>query len=410
MVRIPFYNGFVSSSYTTLVFLCCWITFASYFGSYMRMPIVPLYAAYIGADSFQVGLINSSFLLMAGLLSLPFGMLSDLIGRKILILSGLLISAGTSFLFYFSSSPLQMVFIYLFFGIGLAAFAPTMMSFVTEVSPPSHLGRTYGWYTMALYGGMSMGPAFAGYVAQCFGLLIVFLISGSLAFLLFWIVYFFLPRARLVAVRTHRNEITRDAARRVLRNRPLFSCWLVTLGGCFGLGMFVTFGPLHAHERGISIGRIGVIFAAQAVSNALSRIPFGYLSDKVHNRANLVIPGLIGYALAIVCFGLSTNMISFLDSSALMGISMGVAFTAVGALISEVASPDTRGLAMGGYNTCVYFGMMLSSIGMGAWIRTAGFEQAFLLAAIINLTAALLFWLTSGLFGVVKPRSASPSK
>jgi len=255
-----------------------------------------------------------------------------------------------------------------------------------------------------------MGPAFAGYVAQCFGLLIVFLISGSLAFLLFWIVYFFLPRARLVAVRTHRNEITRDAARRVLRNRPLFSCWLVTLGGCFGLGMFVTFGPLHAHERGISIGHIGVIFAAQAVSNALSRIPFGYLSDKVHNRANLVIPGLIGYAFAIVCFGLSTNMISFLASSALMGISMGVAFTAVGALISEVASPDTRGLAMGGYNTCVYFGMMLSSIGMGAWIRTAGFEQVFLLAAIINLTAALLFWLTSGLFGVVKPRSASPSK
>lgn len=410
MARIPFYNGFLPSSYTTLVFLCCWITFASYFGSYMRMPIVPIYAKNIGADSFQVGLINSSFLLMAGILSLPFGMLSDLIGRKILILSGLLISAGTSFLFYFSNSPLQMVFIYLFFGIGLAAFAPTMMSFVTEISPPSHLGRTYGWYTMALYGGMSMGPAFAGYVAHCFGLLIVFLISGSLVFLLFWIVYFFLPRARLVAVRTHRNEITRDAVRSVLRNRPLFSCWLVTLGGCFGLGMFVTFGPLHAHERGISIGQIGVIFAAQAVCNALSRIPFGYLSDKVHNRANLVIPGLLGYALAIVCFGVSKNMISFLASSALMGISMGVAFTAVGALISELASPDIRGLAMGGYNTCVYFGMMLSSIGMGVWIRKAGFEQAFLLAAVINLTAALLFWLTSGLFGVVKPRPASPSK
>ncbi|NLI81703.1 MAG: MFS transporter [Deltaproteobacteria bacterium] len=410
MTRIPFYNGLLPSSYTALVLLCCLITFGSYFGSYMRMPIVPIHAKFMGADSFQVGLINSSFLLMAGLLSLPFGMLSDLIGRKILILCGLLISAGTSFLFYFSNSPLEMAAIYLLFGIGLAAFAPTMMSFVTEVSPPSHLGRAYGWYTMALYGGMSMGPAFAGYLAQYFGLLQVFLFSGGLVFLLFWVVYFFLPRARLVAVRTHRNRITRDAARSVLRNRPLFSCWLVTLGGCFGLGMFVTFGPLHAHERGISIGQIGIIFATQAICNALSRIPFGYLSDKVRNRATLVIPGLLGYALSIVCFGLSANMMAFLFSSCLMGITMGIAFTAVGALISEVAAPGTRGLAMGGYNTCVYFGMMLSSVGMGAWIRTAGFERAFLLTAFINLTAAVVFWLTSGLFGVLKGVGETPSK
>lgn len=398
MQRIPFYSGMLHTSHATLIFLCCWVTFASYFGSYMRMPVVPLYAKFLGADTLQVGMINSSFLLMAGLLSLPFGILSDLVGRKILILCGLLISSCTSFLLYFSSSPSQMVFIYLFFGVGLAAFAPTMMSFVTEVSPASHLGRAYGWYTMALYGGMSLGPACAGFIAESFGYLDVFLISGILVFLLFWFVFFLLPRARLVALRRHRSQFTWNNARAALKNRPLLACWLVTLGGCFGLGMFVTFGPLHAQDRGISLGEIGVVFAAQAVSNALSRIPFGYLSDKVNNRASLVVPGLLGYAVSMAGFGLSESLLPLLVFSCLMGISMGVAFTAVGALISEVTPVESRGLAMGGYNTCVYLGMMLSALAMGAGIRSTGFQKAFVLTAAINLVAAFLFWAGFNLF------------
>lgn len=404
MQRIPFYNGMLHSSHATLIFLCCWVTFASYFGSYMRMPVVPLYAKLLGADTLQVGMINSSFLLMAGLLSLPFGILSDLIGRKILILCGLLISSCTSFLLYFSNSPSQMVFIYLFFGVGLAAFAPTMMSFVTEVSPASHLGRAYGWYTMALYGGMSLGPACAGFIAESFGYLDVFLISGILVFLLFWFVFFLLPRARLVALRRHRSQFTWNNAKAALKNRPLLACWLVTLGGCFGLGMFVTFGPLHAQDRGISLGEIGVVFAAQAISNALSRIPFGYLSDKVNKRASLVVPGLLGYALSMAGFGLSVSLLSLLIFSCLMGISMGIAFTAVGALISEVTPVESRGLAMGGYNTCVYLGMMLSALAMGAGIRSTGFQKAFVLTAVINLVAAFLFWAGFNLF---KDRNAA---
>lgn len=402
MQRLPFYNGMLHSSRSTLILLCCLVTFASYFGSYMRMPVVPLYAKHMGADTFQVGLINSSFLLMAGLLSLPFGILSDRIGRKILILCGLLISSSTSFLLYFSSSPVQMVFIYLFFGIGLAAFAPTMMSFVTEVSPSSHLGRAYGWYTMALYGGMSMGPACAGFIAESLGYLDVFLISGSLVFLLFWVVYFLLPRARFVALRKHRSQVTWTSVRSVLRNGPLLVCWIVTLGGCFGLGTFVTFGPLHAQDRGIGLGEIGIVFAAQAVCNALSRIPFGYLTDRVDNRAGLVAPGLVGFALSLAGFGLSANLLSLLVSSCLMGITMGIAFTAVGALISEVTPVESRGLAMGGYNTCVYLGMMLSAMAMGAGIRKTGFEKAFVLTAMINLAAALLFW---GGFKLFKTRN-----
>ncbi|HEY5973537.1 MAG TPA: MFS transporter, partial [Geobacteraceae bacterium] len=109
--------------------IACTISFVCFFGSYMRIPIVPLFAASLGADTVQVGLINSSFMLMAGALSIPSGLVSDRLGRRLPLLGGLMLLAGSSFLLYWSSSPLQMAAVYLLFGVGLSAFSPTLMSY-----------------------------------------------------------------------------------------------------------------------------------------------------------------------------------------------------------------------------------------------------------------------------------------
>ena len=373
-------------SYSTLLFICCGVAFGGYLGSHMRIPVVPLYAQSLGADAVLVGIINSAFLLMAALLSLPLGMMSDRLGRKRLACFGALILSATSFLLYFSKTPWQMVWIYLFFGIGLAAFGPTMMSLVADISPVTHLGRSYGWYTTALYTSMSLGPALGGFLAGELGFLQVFLISGILVFITFWLMLLYLPRARhILKERAKKNESV--VAREFLQNRPLMGCWLVTLGGCFGLGMFVTFLPLHADNQGLSVAEIGLVFAVQGLWNAVSRIPFGYLSDRVARRGTLVTVGLLGYSGAMVGFALSTRLIHFILTSTLLGISMGLAFTSVGALIAEVVDQESRGLAMGGYNTCIYFGMMLSSALMGGVIQRIGFENSF------HLTGLLIFLL-----------------
>jgi MFS transporter, DHA1 family, multidrug resistance protein len=381
-------------SYRKLLFIFCGVSFAGYYGAYMRLPVVPLFATSLGADPFQVGLINSSFLLVAGLLSLPLGILSDRLGRKVLVVSGLLISAGTSFLLYYSRTPAQMIYIYLMFGIGLAAFAPTMMAMVADFSPPTHLGRSYGWYTLAIYGGMSLGPATGGVLAQWLGITPVFLISGVFLLVIWGLVLFFLPTPGKDLVIKVRPPDFSLLARELSQNHPLWACWLVTLGGCLGLGMFVTFVPLYAHDHGVPLGQIGLIFAVQALSNALSRLPFGSLSDKVARRSILVVIGYVGLAASLACFGLSGKIMFLLTLSVGFGVSMGLAFTAIGALISEVAPLESRGLAMGGYNTCIYLGMMLGSAGMGAVIPRIGFQGSFFLTGlIIAVTTAIFFFI-----------------
>jgi len=380
-------------SYGTLLLVCCAIAFGGYVGSHMRVPILPLFARDLGATTVEVGIINATYLLVAGTLSLPLGILSDRLGRKRLASFGAFILAGVSFLLALGRTPTELVWIYLLFGIGLAAFGPTMMSMVADLSPASHLGRSYGWYTMALYGAMSFGPAFGGLVAEQWGFRPVFVVSGVIIFSTFWMVIFLLPRTRRDFVGGTRTKSRAVLARELVRNRPLMGCWLATFGGCFGLGMFVTFLPLHAHNRNLTAGQIGLVFAVQGLCNALSRIPFGHLSDRADSRERLVLFGLLGFSVSLVGFALSERTWQFDWWAAMFGISMSLAFTSVAALIAEAVPPELRGLAMGGYNTSIYFGMMGSSALMGGVIERAGFEASFVLAAIVNLGLTGLFHL-----------------
>jgi len=370
----------------------------------MRLPVIPLYARSIGADTVQIGIINSAFLLIAGIMSLPLGILSDRFGRKLFASLGLIVLSVTSFLLYFSKTPMQIMWIYLLFGAGLAAFGPTMMSFVADFSPRTHLGRSYGWYTTAIYTSMSLGPAIGGFIAQQRGFLQVFLISGMIIFLSFWVVVLFLPPTHLVIADRPKKRKPSIIVRELLKNRPLLSCWLVTFGGCFALGMFVTFLPLHAQNQNLTVWQIGLVFAVQGLANALSRIPFGNLSDKVANRSTLVVIGFIGFAASMAGFAISKSTIHFVTFAIAFGASMGLAFTSVGALIAEVVSLESRGLAMGGYNTCIYFGMMASSASMGGVIRKIGFEGGFFITAVINLFLVGFFYLLMKEFSRIKAK------
>ncbi|HEY5975736.1 MAG TPA: MFS transporter [Geobacteraceae bacterium] len=371
--------------------IACTISFVCFFGSYMRIPIVPLFATSLGADSVQVGLINSAFMLMAGALSIPSGLISDRLGRRRPLMAGLILLAGSSFLLYWSSSPLQMAGIYLLFGVGLSAFSPTLMSYVADVTPPELLGQAYGWYTMALYGGMTLGPAAGGFLGSALGLRPVFLVAGGLILVMFFVALIFLPEPPAGHGGTAPRPAIRPALLGLMGNRPFIACLVATIGTCFGFGMFVTFMPLYIRSQGLQPQHVGLVFAAQALANALSRLPSGRLADRLADRSILVVWGLAVFALALAAFGLCHAVAPLMAVAAVMGVSMGIAFTAVGALIAQVVPRQLRGLAMGCYNTCIYLGMMLCAAGMGPVIREKGFRAGFFLNGAVGAVVLLLF-------------------
>jgi len=371
--------------------IACIIGFSCFFASYMRMPIVPLLAVSLGADAVQVGLVNGVFMITACALSIPSGIISDRLGRRLPLLGGLLLLAGSSLLLFQSANLPQMALIYLFFGVGLSTFSPALMAYVGDNTPPESRGRAFGWYTMAMYAGMTLGPAAGGFTAKALGLRPVFLAAGAVLFGMFLVALFFLPMQDEQEPATAGTAAIFPSLRSLMGNRTLTACLVAVLSSCIGYGMFVTFMPLYLKELGMDTMQVGLVFAAGALTNTLSRPAAGRLCDRFRDRSTLVAAGLALFALALAAFGVCRGMASFVASAALMGIGMGMAYTVICTLIAEAVPREMRGLAVGCYNTCIYAGMLVSSVAMGPVVKAEGFRFAFFVNGALGAVVLLLF-------------------
>ncbi len=373
-------------SYTSFALLCL-IGFITLFSSYLRIPVLPLYAAGLGADAAQIGGINGAFMLTAGLLSIPAGLLADRTGRKLPIVGGIIAIAVSSLLIPYCQTPAQMAAVYVLFGAGLAAFGPGMLSLVADVMPADRLGQAYGWYTTAIYVAMTLGPASGGFIANNFGLREVFFVSGFLALAVVLLAMLALPEGTA----RRKNEVHSALAATVvlLHNRWLLACLLATVGSCIGFGVFLTFLPLYEASLGYNPAQVGLVFAAQALTNVFCRVPIGSIADRVDRRW-IVAAGLLCLAASLTALGLVVQLTHLVLSAVLLGIGMALTYTAIGALIAEQVPPLQRGLAMGMYNSCIYLGMMAGSTVMGLALKRIGYPIGFAVSGGVALAA--LFW------------------
>ena len=362
----------------------------------MRLPLVPLFARGLGATTVDVGMINAVFMLAAAVLALPLGLMSDRLGRKRLILAGMGISCLTSLFLLAARTPLHVGLIYLFSGVGLACFSPAMMSHVGDSSPPRYLGRAYGWYTSALYLGMALGPGFGGAVATK-GFETAFAVSAAIIGVGVVVGSFRVRSLAPPSPTPSGNGNLREDFREIVRNRAVLGCWIATFFSTYAWGSLFAFFPLYAKDLGVSIPQTGLIFTTQAAANALCRIPVGHLQDRTGSRRPFILWGNILFGVCIALTGTARGPLPLYLLFAGAGASMAATFTAIGAVLSESVAMRVRGLAMGGYNTCIYGGFMVSAATLGFVIQRWGYTAGFAAAGLSCVVAtAAVYGLLSG--------------
>jgi MFS transporter, ACDE family, multidrug resistance protein len=145
-----------------LVYSCAFI---GTFTSNAVLALIPELRGFFQASTAEVLLSISFYMVFFAFFSLFTGSISDLIGRKKILVIGLVIySAGCAMtalapglpLFY-ASRAVQ--------GLGFAFVQPVMVAVLGDVVSPGEQGRTMGWLTAATTGGVMLGPLIAGYAA-----------------------------------------------------------------------------------------------------------------------------------------------------------------------------------------------------------------------------------------------------
>ena len=139
--------------------------------------------------------INSYTLVFAGLL-FTFGVLGDRMGRKRMLIAGLVLFGLGSLLSAYSHSPDQLIAARAVMGLGGAAVMPQTLSIISNVFEPQERARAIGIWASAVGIGVAIGPVLGGLLLAHFWWGSVFLINVPVTVIGAAAVLFLVPESR----------------------------------------------------------------------------------------------------------------------------------------------------------------------------------------------------------------------
>ena len=157
------------------------------------IPLLPFYAETFGASALVVGLLSTSFSLMQFLFAPIWGRLSDIFGRRPIILAGLLGSA-VSYLAFGLAASLPMLFAARILAGIAGANIPTAQAFIADSTTPENRAKGMGLVGAAFGLGFIFGPAIGGFLSH-WGYSAPAFFAATLSLANFSAALFFLPES-----------------------------------------------------------------------------------------------------------------------------------------------------------------------------------------------------------------------
>ena len=128
--------------------------------------VLPVIARDFGVTLKEVSWVVIGFSLTTTALLLPMGRLSDLIGRRRVMLLGMALFSGGTLLCAFAETLAVLNFGRVLTGVGAAMAQGVGTAIVVSVFPPEQRGKGIGYYTTAVAVGQAAGPALAGFLLE----------------------------------------------------------------------------------------------------------------------------------------------------------------------------------------------------------------------------------------------------
>ncbi|OGS60024.1 MAG: hypothetical protein A3K59_08800 [Euryarchaeota archaeon RBG_19FT_COMBO_69_17] len=326
------------------------------------VPIIALYAAFLGADVVQVGIIVGSYSAVHAPANLLFGRLADRWGRKRPLQIGLAWDAVSLVLYALAGDPLTLALARVSHGLGGGLVGPSTMSLASDLSAPARKGRTMALYGMSIAFAVVLGFGMSGPIVRR---------AGYDA--LFYVLALGLVTGLGISTRIREPVAVRERARPSLRAvrayvlRPGPSAGYASIFSLyFMLGAFTALVPLHLEEElGYGPLEVGLAFTAFGVLSLLLHYPAGILADRFGSTVPTFL-GLLSTAAAMAVIPLARDVPAILGTMALFGMGHGFVFPASSALVTRAAPRELSGLLTG-----LFYAVLVAGVAIGAPVMAA---------------------------------------
>lgn len=357
-----------------------------------RSPVLPALAADLGALPELIGVIVAASTITGVFFKLPSGALSDVLGRKRMMLLGALFFAAPPFLYPFIHDAWSLLALRFVHGFATAIFSPVASAYVAGLAATGR-GARLGWFSSANDAGATAGPLVGGFLLYfTASYALTYLAVGVLGMLTLLLVLL-LPDLDPPMLQSRRSFGDRVAELRkglgeVLRTPPIFLAAGIEAVMYLGYGAFLGFLPIYARTTGLNDAQIAIVLGAQLVLAMAAKPLAGRLSDGI-GRLPVIATGLLLCAVALPLVFRSGSWTAFLLAAPILGIGVGAVTPVTNALIADIASARHLGAAMGVFGTIWDIGEAAGPIMAGFLIGSVGYAATFDVIAVLTGLVAI---------------------
>lgn len=346
---------------------CIWRFIFGISYSFM-IPIIPLFFRSIGLTTAMIGVVMSLYGVSKSLIQMPFGMVSDAIGDKRLLIIALVLMSLVPFAYTFANTQGIASSIYILQGAILGMAAPATFSILSRSLDPEKRGECTGFASAVFTLGGGIGAAVAGFiVAKLNNYNMVFYISSIAIFLTLLFVIF-----KMKKVEPTRNKAKQDNSEKRIKviiqeikkyklQYKIILLGAIALLGDFIYGCIVSIFPFYGQEvLGASTLYTSTIISIYLFVFGVFAPLGGWTSDKIGVKKQLFISfcvmntallglsfirGIIFFTISIVVYFLGATFLNSALQNSLL--EFGEDEKIKGIVFGFVGAAESAGYALG---------------------------------------------------------------
>lgn len=253
-------------------------------GMSLVFPVEPFIKNEYHFTAFDMGVMSSLFAFVQFIASPLVGRWSDKIGRKPMLVWGLLIFALAEFVFALAQHLWVFDLSRVVDGLSAAMFVPTSMALAADITTEGQRAKVIGWLSAAFSGGLILGPGLGGILAHV-SYKFPFWIAGILGLVSMFVAWRFLPAdddERFKSeTKSPENELLAGGWTQI---KKIMTPTLITLFGmifvaAFGLAGFESIYSLYVNEvHNFDLGAIALVLTLNGIISLILQV---FLFDRL---------------------------------------------------------------------------------------------------------------------------------
>jgi multidrug resistance protein len=374
-----------------LLALVCLVIFVDSLGYGVVVPVMPVYADELGVTQAGLGLLFAAYALGNIVAAVPFGMLSDKVGRRPFLVFGMFAMAGAFVLYAYSTTFIGLFLSRFLDGVTAAANWSVGLAIIPDIYPEGERGQAMGTVMAAMGAGAIAGPAIGGILYDTLGLQAPFLLV-SLICVVGGVAALISKDLRELPPPSGEGSYWR-MAKTVLGYPGMMLILLIVMMGSVALGVLEPLFPIHLQDTfGLGSTAIGLLFALTVLAYTLASPPVGKYAD-LRGKKKPIVVGLVTTAIVAPALTFAGNLAMVILLFTVIGVTIALFETPtlpyIADLISGREGGEVYGTAFGLFNVSWALGYLVGPAAGGFLAQKHGLPTAMI---IMSIPLVILAW------------------